>query len=242
MNFRQCLFATAAASALVGFSAPAQAASFLGVPVVTDSSAASGIKGYAATMPFSNSVFTPTKNTTVTFSVEDLGLGSRGKLLSKVGFMSGGSFTSLLEETSAYNPGSNTSNDWLGTCGVAITTCKTSFTFQQGVNYTLGLLTGNKFTAFGVAQEGSYTFSTKSDEMKPTFTTVSAPGSYILGFEDKGYFRSNGQYWHDYQDWTIKATVEPESVPEPASLLGLSLVGGGFFFSRRKTRKSESVA
>jgi hypothetical protein len=243
MNFRQCLVATAAVSTLVGFSAPAQAASFLGVPVVTDSSPSSGIKGYAAVMPFTNSVFTPDKDITVTFSVEDLGLGSRGKLMSSFGFMSGGSFTSLLTETSAYNPGSGNANDWLGTCGVAIANCNTSFTFLQGVDYTLGLLTGNKFTAFGVAQEGSYTFSTQSDERaNQPFTTVNAPGSYVLGFEDKGYFRGQGNYWHDYQDWTVKATVESESVPEPATLLGLSLVGGGLLFSRRKTRNAETVA
>jgi len=222
-----------AASAVALPTIPVQAASFLGTPLTPDAQ----IKGVStkAAFPFSASTFVG-DGRTYKFDL----VFTKGKDLSSFGFSSGGTFTSLLTETKAYDPGSTAAtNDWLGTCGKTVLTCTASVKFAKGTTYQLGLQDqGTKLISnWGVSHSGAYTYSVKSDEIKnPTFATVSDPGAYFLGFEDGNFAKDKGKglYWYDYQDFVVKARV-----PEPTTIAGLGLVAGALAFSRR--RKSSKV-
>ncbi len=247
MNLRHSFLAVIAATSLVGVSAPAQAASFLGVPENTTPGTAIGGAGPKASFPYFNSTFVG-DGSTYSFSVVDTGLGSRGRALSAFGVFTGsvgaGSFTSLLSEVKPYDTGSKANtNDWLGTCngGSIAAPCTINFTFKKGENYTLGLLTkGTGASTYGVSQADSYTFRKVSDQFNNSSTvTVADSGSVFLGFEDGDFKKGGSSYWHDYQDWVVKADVV-ESVPEPASLAGLAMVAGGLITARR--RKSADSA
>lgn len=228
MNFKSLSIGLGlvAASAVALPTIPAQAASFLGTPVIP----ASPIKGAStkAAFPFSASTFVG-DGKTYKFEL----VATKGKNLASFGFSSGGGFTSLLTEKKAYDPGSNEQNDWLGTCGVSLTPCTTSFKFEKGTTYQLGLedQKTKEVTSWGLSQLGEYTYSVKSDQLKPVYTTVKAPNTYFLGFEDGTFAKdkSKGLFYYDYQDFIVKATV-----PEPTTIAGLGLVAGALAFSRRR--------
>jgi hypothetical protein len=248
MNLRHSFLAVVAATSLVGVSAPAQAASFLGVPENTTPGTAISGASPKASFPYFNSSFVGDGSTYSFSVVEPAGLGSRGRAQSAFGVFTGsvgaGTFTSLLGEVKGYDAGSGAkSNDWLGTCnGGTIAPCTASFTFAKGVSYTLGLLTqGTGASAYGVSQADSYTFRKVSDQFASPSITVSDAGSVFLGFEDGDFKKGGSSYWHDYQDWVVKADVV-ESVPEPASLAGLAMVAGGLITARRRKAAGSAKA
>lgn len=261
-NLTTTVISVLASTAFLSMAEPAKAASFLGVNVIDNSPFVKG----SSPMPIPHSTQTfMGDGKTYEFSVDVPGLGSRGKSLSHFGLMSGGTFTALFTKglnSRSYDPGSKAINDWLGTCNITIKQpCTVEYTFTAGVEYQLGLWTGpSRFTAFGVAQQDSYTFSTRTDQHYPNsltpqyvanhpdrFLTVAEKGAYFLGMED-GLLRqgSSGSYSHDYQDWVVKATpkeeppeIPPTSVPEPSTLLGVSFIalGAGLTRQRRKGKK-----
>lgn len=244
MNLRGCLFAAATATALVGATAPVQAASL--------SSFLTAGKSFS-----SSSGFSFAKDTTVKFTF----LESRGAYQSQFGIYTsktnGAPNFLLFRESQNSNPGSSNSNDNMGACGVTVvpSPCEKSFTFAAGTSYFLGL---NDFknsnggtinrTTFSddpigpskgngargmlfVEGPGSHTYST-SFPVNPakTNTLTFAPGTLGI-FVNDSYEQDL-----DGNDFIVKA----EAVPEPATLAGLGLVAGSLVMSRR--RKSAETA
>jgi hypothetical protein len=248
----------------VATAAPGQAASLmpahLGLPTLSsDTPVGNGLAAPISNIPYQTSAFTPAQDLKVRFSIQMDGLGSRGMGLSSFGYFlpdqGESSFVSIFSETLAYNPGARAhTNDWLGTCGVAITgLCEVLVTFRAGITYQLGLLSQGLST-FGLGANDSYTFNAVSDQFYDTksrqynaahssqFVTVSQGGALFIGMEDGEFVQTKASrtnpatYYYDYQDWVVKA----EAVPEPATLAGLGIVGGGLILSRR--RKSKQMA
>lgn len=261
MNLRQ-VFASislVAGTTIAFVAAPAQAAkltsSDLGLPTLSaNAPVGKGLNSTKAAFPYYSGKFTPSKDLDVKFSIKLDGLGSRGQGLSSFGYSTitgkKSSFTSVFSETSAYDKGSSAkANDWLGTCGKAITgVCEVKVTFTAGQTYQLGLRS-KAISTYAVASPNQYTFDSSSDQyyqngtvpgMKNPFTTVSAPGQLFIGLEDGEYKKAtiNKQdyFYYDYQDWVVKA----EAVPEPATLAGLGVVAGGLLTARRR-KASQSV-
>lgn len=252
MNLRQAFasIGLVAGTALALTAAPAQAAklaaSDLGLSTLSaNAPIGNGLNSTKSAFPYHTSTFTPSQDLRVKFSIlTPADLGSRGMGMSNFGYstISGGksSFTSIFSETSAYDKNSSAkTNDWLGTCGKAITgVCEVTVTFAAGTSYQLGLLSKG-ISAYGVASLDQFTFDTSSDQYysngtvaghKQPFTTVSDPGTMFIGMEDGEYKKSGNNYYYDYQDWVVKA----EAVPEPATLAGLGIVAGGLLAARRR--------
>jgi hypothetical protein len=253
MNFKRALasIGLVAGTALTLAAAPAQAAkltpSQLGLPVLSNQApVGNGLSSTKASFPYYTSTFSPSQSLRVRFSIlTPDGLGSRGMGTSSFGYSVIGSdgkaaFQSIFSETSAYDPkASAKGNDWLGSCGKAITgVCEVTITFEANKTYQLGLLSRG-ISAYGVGVLDSYTFDTASDQFykngtvaghKNPFTTVSQTGALFVGMEDGEYRKSGNNFYYDYQDWVVKA----EAVPEPATLLGLGAVAGGMLMARRR--------
>ncbi|MEQ8971126.1 MAG: PEP-CTERM sorting domain-containing protein [Coleofasciculus sp. C1-SOL-03] len=249
--------AAATATTLASLGAPASAIT-LGVDVIDNSPFMNGIGPMP--IPHATQTFEGDGKTYEFSVVVPEGLGSRGKTYSDFGFLSGvnpdgsgGTFVSLFTEgLRAYDPGSGNDNDWLGTCAISISEdCTVKYTFEDGVNYQLGLLDrgfgggASNFSGFAVTQKDSYTFNVETDQNYPSlltedyvesnpdkFLTVVEQGAYFLGMEDGMFKKDSENYYYDYQDWVVKVTHE--SVPEPGTvgaLLGLGVIG---FISRRR--------
>lgn len=258
MNLKQ-VFASiglVAGTTLAYTIAPVQAASLtpaeLGLPSLSiNNPVGDGRSAPLGSLPYETSAFKPSEDLKVKFSVLlPEGLGSRGMGLSSFGYISPetGGFVSIFEEGKAYNTGSRAhTNDWLGTCGIAISSlCEATITFKAGLSYQLALLS-NGVSTFGVGAMDEYTFDAVSDQYytygkqyTPTlaskFVTVGEAGALFIGMEDGEYMRerasrtSPATYYYDYQDWVVKA----EAVPEPATLAGLGVVAGGLMMARRR--------
>ncbi|OLP17165.1 hypothetical protein BST81_17600 [Leptolyngbya sp. 'hensonii'] len=228
MNFKRLTVLAAAIS--VGLMAtPAQAA-FLGTDTVDTTT--TDIKDISTKpFPFVSSTFSFGADTQVNFTV----VFSKGMNQNHVGFWEGNTFTSLFTESQGSDPGSSNANDWLGTCPTSIQPCSKSVIFKAGKTYKLGLSTdivGQD--SFAVSDQGQFQYSVKSDQQNPeVFNTVSDPNAWFIGFEDGGFkAKGDGNFYYDYQDWIIKATV-----PEPTMLVGLGAMAGLLAASRR--RKAE---
>lgn len=250
MNLRQAFasIGLVAGTAFAFVSAPAQAAQLtaadLGLPTLSTAAVGTGLNSPKAAFPYHTNTFTPSQELNVRFSVLlPTGLGSRGMGMSNFGYYTVengvSTFKSIFTETKAYDPGSGAkTNDWLGSCGKAITgTCEVTVSFKAGQTYQLGLL-AKGISTYGVASLDEFTFDTSSDQFYNNgtvaghpnpFTTVKEEGALFIGMEDGEYKKSGNSYYYDYQDWVVKAQV-----PEPATVIGLGVVAGGLLAARRR--------
>lgn len=177
----------------------------------------------AATL-FDNSGIQFDKNTLMDFDF----LGSQGKFKSTFGVyevIDGvlGSFSALFSETQRSD--NDSTNDWEGTCPTTVPNCKASFEFLAGKTYTFGLVSTDRDgtvystnalnTAFGGTQQAKFTGSSLSQGI-------------AIAFDDRG---NNNDM--DFNDFRVNA-----SVPEPATVLGLGLVGGAIAVSRRRKARN----
>jgi len=118
------------------------------------------------------------------------------------------------------------SSDFMGTCPTSVTapdgSCTNWFEFQGGVEYSLLLDSGNNGKVWStdllnmpVSQQALFNFE-ETD-----------PGKYTIRFDDRG----NGDD-KDFNDFTLTAQVK--DIPEPATLVGLGLIGGALALTRRR--------
>ncbi|MEZ2234564.1 MULTISPECIES: PEP-CTERM sorting domain-containing protein [unclassified Microcoleus] len=226
------LTATAAATALLGASAPAQAFSF-------------GTNG-----------ITFGQNQDVQFNFKE----SHGAFTSSLGIYEVNGFSlskvaDLFSETKSSDDGSV--NEWKGTLGNTVLGSGSSvFTFLANKVYTLGLSSDNGmvYSTSGLNLNVAYTGSQQavfgaSSSLwnalgKETTSAFQAAGSYtdgigslfnggtLISFDDRG-----GGNDTDFQDFTVSA----EAVPEPMTMTGLALGFGGLIAARRR-RASKTVS
>lgn len=237
-KFLSALTATAAATALFGAAAPAQAASF-------------GTDGIS----FDN-------NQEVFFNFA----GTRGAYQSSLAIYEvTNSIPSLVEvqplfaETKVSDDGE--ANEWKGSLGnTVLGSGRVAYTFLANKIYTLGLISiggpasggggsqvystsalnsgGTQQAVFG----GQSLFTdlnleaTKTFQAAGQFTNALNPlsnGGAVISFDDRG--NANDK---DFQDFTVTA----EAVPEPMTMTGLALGLGGLVAARRRRRGSNTAS
>lgn len=145
-------------------------------------------------------------------------------------------------------------NEWKGTFGNAVTSAtganKVSFLFKAGVDYTLGLVSGNAGTVYstnslntqsGGSQQAVFANVSTIAQLvgggrpfagsSTSFTSGNpfAAGGLAISFDDRG--NANDA---DFQDFTVRA----EAVPEPLTLGGIALAGAGMTFVRRRRQQA----
>lgn len=245
MNIQKHLLATtAAATALIGMvSVPAQASTFSSSSIKFDT------------------------DTIVDFTF----LESHGYYRSAFGIQEvGGAKTSLLTEVQNADKTDGT-KDWMGTCGISVTTCNASFTFKANTEYkmTLDWLTaGGEVRSLNYGAKllnptdtasalndplyaGSLTQKYQNYNASPTSKLALASssasidpfaGPILIALEDFGLDGQSLQHV-DYNDFMVKASARAAtaSVPEPTTLAGLSLIAGVFGLSRRGNRKTNEA-
>ncbi|MEG5173125.1 PEP-CTERM sorting domain-containing protein [Microcoleus sp. B3-D7] len=216
------LTATAAATALFGAGAPAQAFSF-------------GTNG-----------ITFSQDTSVKFNFKE----SHGGYTSSLGIYSVKDsartlVSTLFSETKSSDD--DWENEWKGTLGnTVLGSGSTVFTFLANQIYTLGLNSGTNGSVYSTSafnSKGSQqaVFGAQSQLWnaldKETTNAFKAAGEYtngfdslfnggtLIGFDDRG-----GGNDSDFQDFTVSA----EAVPEPMTMTGLALGLGGLVAARRR--------
>ena len=219
------LTATAAATALFGASAPAQAFSF-------------GTNG-----------ITFKEDTSVNFNFKE----SHGMYVSSLGIYNVNGFTlakvaDLFSETKSSDNGRD--NEWKGTLGnTVLGSGSAAFTFLANQVYTLGLSSGSDGMVYSTSGLNLNVASTGSQQAvfggaslwnalgKETTNSFQAAGNFtdgtsslfnggtLISFDDRG----NGND-ADFQDFTVSA----EAVPEPMTMTGLALGLGGLVAARRR--------
>lgn len=230
------LATTAAITALLGGSAPAQAFSF-------------GSNG-----------ITFGQDTDVNFKFKE----SHGAYTSSLGIYKVNGFTlanvaNLFSETKSSDKGS--ANEWKGTLGNTVKgSGSVVFKFLANQIYTLGLNSTYNGASKGIVYSTSglnlNVASTGSQQAvfgaaaplwnalgKETTSKFQAAGSYtdgtpslsnggtLISFDDRG-----GGNDADFQDFTVSA----EAVPEPITMTGLALGLGGLISARRRRNKAVS--
>lgn len=146
-------------------------------------------------------------------------------------------------------------NEWKGTFGNAVTSSTgqqtLAFNFLAGRTYTLGLDSGGggkvysttALNPFGTGGTQQAVFGTNlptelNRETTNSFRLASQRTSanpfgdqpVFVSFDDRGNRNDT-----DFQDFTVSAQAEaPESVPEPAALLGLGAIATGLVVKRRE--------
>jgi hypothetical protein len=226
-KFLSALTATAAATALFGATAPAQAASF-------------GTGGIS----FAN-------NQQVNFTF----LETHGAFKSSVGIYEvNNSIPSLVQTLFTEIKGSDNgaANEWKGTLGnTVLGSGKVAFTFLANKVYTLGLASGglrvySTSSLNSGSQQAVFGGQSLFDALnKDTTSNFKAAGQYtngqgslfnggtVISFDDRG----NGKD-RDFQDFTVSA----EAVPEPMTMTGLALGLGGLVAARRRRRGSNTAS
>ena len=224
------LTATAAATALLSASAPAQAFSF----------GTGGIKFQ--------------EDTIVNFKFKE----SHGAYISSLGIYSVNDSTiaqvaTLFSETKSSDDGG--SNEWKGSLGnTVLGSGSVFFKFLANQIYTLGLSSGNDGTVYSTSSlnatsggsqqavfgESSSVWNGLSKETTSTFQAATQFtdgtnslyfGGTLISFDDRG-----GGNDADFQDFTVSA----EAVPEPMTMTGLALGLGGLISARRRRNKAVS--
>ncbi|MDQ2098658.1 MAG: PEP-CTERM sorting domain-containing protein [Tychonema bourrellyi B0820] len=226
------LTATAAATALLSASAPAQAFSF-------------GTNG-----------ITFQEDTSVNFKFKE----SHGAYTSSLGIYKVNGFTlanvaNLFSETkSSDNDGDN---EWKGTLGnTVLGSGSVVFKFLANQVYTLGLSSAGAGMVYSTSGLNLNVASTGSQQAvfgaaaplwnalgKETTSTFQAAGQFtdgtsslynggtLISFDDRGNVNDT-----DFQDFTVSA----EAVPEPITMTGLALGLGGLISARRRRNKAVS--
>jgi len=214
------LTATAAATALFGAGAPAQAFSF-------------GTNG-----------ITFSQDTSVKFNFKE----SHGMYQSSLGIYSvENSATSLVKTLFSETKSSDNewADEWKGTLGNTVLGGSEVFTFLANKIYTLGLDSGwggsvystsslNSGSQQAVFGQQAQLWSALDKESTNIFQAAGKftngynslfDGGTLIGFDDRG--NSNDA---DFQDFTVSA----EAVPEPMTMTGLALGLGGLVAARRR--------
>ncbi|MEG4802198.1 PEP-CTERM sorting domain-containing protein [Microcoleus sp. ARI1-B5] len=217
------LTATAAATALLGAGAPAQAFSF-------------GTNG-----------ITFSQNTDVMFSFKE----SHGAYTSSLGIYTVNNSVTSLVHTLLWETKSSDNvdqNEWKGSLGNTVLDSGSGvFTFLANQVYTLGLNSGGDGTVYstsalnagsGGSQQavfgGASLWNALGKETTNTFqaagqftdgTASLSNGGTLISFDDRG-----GGNDADFQDFTVSA----EAVPEPMTMTGLALGLGGLVAARRR--------
>jgi hypothetical protein len=228
-KFLSALTATAAATALFGATAPAQAASF-------------GTGGIS----FAN-------NQQVDFSF----VITQGAFKSSLGIYEvNNSIPSLVKTLFTETKGSDngSANEFRGTLGnTVLGPGKVAFTFLANKIYTLGLVSNGAGSVFstsalntGGTQQavfgGVSLFNALNLEATNTFQAAGQftnglgslfNGGALISFDDRGNARDK-----DFQDFTVAA----EAVPEPMTMTGLALGLGGLVAARRRRRGSNTAS
>jgi len=229
-KFLSTLTATAAATALFGATAPAQAASF-------------GTGGIS----FAN-------NQEVTFKfVETHGAFKSTLGIYEVNNSIPSLVKTLFEEVKASDNGS--ANDWKGSLGnTVLGSGKVAYTFMANKIYTLGLISvgggGSKVYSTSALNGGTQQavfggvslFTALDLEKTSTFQAAGQftnglgslfNGGTVISFDDRGNAKDK-----DFQDFTVTA----EAVPEPMTMTGLALGLGGLVAARRRRRGSNTAS
>jgi len=220
-KFLSALTATAAATALFGATAPAQAASF-------------GTGGISFE-----------KDTPITFTfVETHGAFQSNLAIYKVNNSIPSLVKTLFTEIKPSDNGA--ANEFKGSLGNAVLgPGKVAFTFVANTIYTLGLASKGSGSVFstsalngGGSQQavfgGLSLFNALNQETTNTFQAAAQNtnglgalfnGGALISFDDGGNARDK-----DFQDFTVTA----EAVPEPMTMTGLALGLGGLVAARRR--------
>lgn len=151
-----------------------------------------------------------------------------------------------------------------GTCGTTVLECKTQFTFEAGKKYTLGLFSYHRtsghlrtisysdkglasMTEAGQATNGqlflfgSWGSATDAQAFAGNLSDYADGASILDGMLDLmiGIDDSGNKNDADYNDFKMIARkLEVASTPEPTVLLGLAVVAGGMFLTRRNKSKA----
>ncbi len=226
------LTATAAVTALLSASTPAQAFSF-------------GTNGISFK-----------EDTSVNFNFKE----SHGQYISSLGIYSVKDSTtskvaSLFSETKSSDNGGI--NEWKGTLGDTVLGSGSAvFKFLANQVYTLGLSSKGKGTVYSTSDlntrsggsqqavfgESSSLWNALDSKTTSTFqaagqftdgTSSLYKGTTLISFDDRG----NGND-ADFQDFTVSA----EAVPEPMTMTGLALGFGGLVAARRRRRANDTAS
>lgn len=135
-----------------------------------------------------------------------------------------------------YDNGSNTANDWLGTCGnvgSTVANCKTSKTLNAG-SYQFALeSTINNAARPTVFSEGNFAGGNGDGLAGGVQITSLGTNKYKISFDDGG--NNNDK---DFNDFIISAEV-----PEPVTILGtLTALGAGYVMKRRQKQQASKSA
>jgi len=149
-------------------------------------------------------------------------------------------------------------SDPLGTAGNAVVGSPGYFTFEAGKTYTLGIEnygwwqnkeTSNPFyttmySTTALNEDGMQRAvfgSMGGEELNEFNASMYTEGDPFAGYVNISFDDSGNSDDKDYQDFTLKAIVDPEivggvlsesaSTPEPATLAGLGMVVGGMLLS-----------
>jgi hypothetical protein len=218
------------------------------------SAAALAIAPNAQAASFGTSGISFDKDTTLEFTFQV----SHGKFESELGAFDISSAISsiLLEEVDRADEGFKSDDlGWKGTCGDAVAVCTAKYTFEANKSYSLRLLSElngsfkSLMSSTSTDNNGSKQraiFASQSVFETNIFTLEDGQGfgnaaSYTdglallkgagvwIGFDDGG----NGDDM-DYQDFVVSAKIVEEDVPEPASIMGLMVVGAAALKLRRR--------
>lgn len=178
----------------------------------------------AAVLEFGTEGIKFDQDTTASFEF----VSAQGLYLSNLGVYNTetNNFTSLFRETMPFD---SEANDFLSTCGTetsAIPNCNATFTFMGNTEYSLALMSQGKPTVYSTTalNDTSLGFGTQAQ-----FSGNNpSDNSVLVAFEDRaepGFI--------DFNDFKVRiSTEETISIPEPATIAGLILVGGMMFTTR----------